>query len=184
MFAFIHNILLGFVHVLPMGVDHIAFIICIFLVSKSWKEMLIFCSTFTLAHSITLLLAATNVVSLASNIVEPIIALTILYSALETIFQRKTSPWKPLILFFFGLMHGLGFASAFSEIQTDSSAFIQGIIGFNLGVELAQLTIMLSLYVTVTRYLSHKKYYHTKIVQPFASCIACLAMFWFIERLF
>lgn len=184
MYTFFLYVFLGFIHVLPVGVDHIAFIICIFLVSKSWKEMLLFCTTFTLAHSITLLLAVSKLVSIPSTIVEPIIALTILYSALEAIFQQKRTPWKPFILFFFGLMHGLGFASAFSEIEMDNSAFIQRILGFNLGVELAQLTIMLSLYFTLTRYLSHKKYYHTKIVQPIATGIACLAIFWCMDRLF
>ncbi len=183
MSSFLHSIYLGFIHVLPFGLDHIAFIICIFLVSYSRKEILVLSSSFTIAHSITLYLALSHYISIASVIVEPIIALTILYSALENIFQLKTIQWRPFLIFFFGLIHGLGFANAF-ELSNETSDLIQLLIGFNLGIEFAQLSIIIGLYFILSKPFSQKHFYKTKVVQPISSLIACIAIFWFINRIF
>ena len=183
MFEFFHSISIGFIHVLPAGLDHIVFIICIFLASKSMKEMIILCSAFTIAHSISLAMALTNWISIPSSIIEPMIAFTILIAAIENIFLLKNNQWKPFIVFFFGLIHGLGFASAFRELNVPTNVFIQTLVGFNLGVECAQLLIVMVLFYTLTKHLSKKQYYENKIVKPIATSIACLAIFWSITRL-
>lgn len=173
----------GFTHVIPNGFDHIVFIICVFFASNSWREMILFCSAFTIAHSLSLIISLSNLINISSTLVEPLIAMTILFSALENIFQLNTNRWKPLLIFFFGLIHGLGFANSFKELNVPSSEIIQSTIGFNLGVELAQLTILFTLYYTFTKHLSKKPFYHSIIVQPIATLIACLAIFWTITRI-
>lgn len=184
MLGFYQSILNGYFHVLPYGLDHIAFIICIFLISKSWKEILTLCTAFTIAHSLTLFLALNKWIIIPSVIIEPLIALTILFAALENIIQLNIKRWKPFLIFFFGLIHGLGFANAFSELNVQTNILFQTLIGFNLGVELAQLTIILALYVGLTKQFAQKKYYQTKIVQPIAIVIACISVFWFMLRIF
>lgn len=140
--AFGRYIPVGFDHILPKGMDHILFVLGLFFLSIRLGPLLWQISAFTLAHTVTLALGALGIVNVPSSIVEPLIAVSIVYVAVENIFSRRMTPWRPLVVFGFGLLHGLGFASVLAEFGLPEAQFIPALIGFNVGVELGQLTVI------------------------------------------
>ena len=135
-------ILVGFDHILPKGLDHILFVLGLFFLSTRFMPLFWQVTSFTLAHTITLALAVLGVVTLPAHIVEPLIAASIVYVAVENILSDKLSKWRPLVVFAFGLLHGLGFASVLGEFGLPNGQIIPALIGFNLGVEIGQLTVI------------------------------------------
>lgn len=180
----IHYFQLGFIHVLPYGFDHILFILSLFFLNSNFKSVLIQCSIFTIAHSITLALAATKYIIPNTNIIEPLIAVSILFTAIENIIHDKINIWRLIIIFGFGLIHGLGFANALNEVGLPQTDFINSLIFFNIGVEFGQITIIFLTYFSINKWLKDKKWYKEKIVYPISSIIGCIALYWTIERLF
>lgn len=140
--AFLGYIPVGFDHILPQGLDHILFVLGLFLLSTQWGPLLWQITAFTLAHTVTLALGAMGWVAIPGAIVEPLIAASIVYVAVENIFIRGLSTWRPLVVFGFGLLHGLGFASVLGDFGLPEGQFIPALIGFNVGVELGQLTVI------------------------------------------
>lgn len=132
----------GFDHILPQGLDHILFVLGLFFLSTRLGPLLWQVSAFTLAHTATLALGALGLVNIPGSIVEPLIAASIVYVAVENIFARGLNRWRPMIVFGFGLLHGLGFASVLGEFGLPEGQFIPALIGFNIGVELGQLTVI------------------------------------------
>ena len=133
---------LGYTHILPKGLDHILFVLGIFLLSPRWQTMLLQVTAFTVAHSITLGLSIYGIVSLPSRIVEPLIALSIAYVAIENLLTRELKPWRLALVFMFGLLHGLGFAGVLRELGLPREEFLTALVTFNLGVEGGQLTVI------------------------------------------
>lgn len=177
-------LVLGFKHILPLGFDHILFVLSLFLLSPKLKPIILQSTAFTVAHSVTLCLAAYNVISPSPKIIEPLIALSILYVALENIFSPKLKPSRIGIVFLFGLIHGLGFAGALAEMGLPRNAYFISLITFNIGVELGQLTIILAAWFFMAKWFSGKSFYRSRIVIPLSILIACIAAFWTIERIF
>ncbi|MEQ3728027.1 MAG: HupE/UreJ family protein [Tateyamaria sp.] len=140
--AFGTYIPVGFDHILPKGLDHILFVLGLFFLSTQLGPLLWQVSAFTLAHTVTLALGALGHVSVPGSIVEPLIAASIVYVAVENIFSRGLTPWRPAVVFGFGLLHGLGFASVLGEFGLPEGQFIPALIGFNVGVELGQLAVI------------------------------------------
>lgn len=140
--AFGYYIPVGFDHILPKGLDHILFVLGLFFLSTRMGPLLWQISAFTLAHTVTLALGALGYVSIPGSIVEPIIAASIVYVAVENILSDKLHRWRPLVIFAFGLLHGLGFASVLGEFGLPADQFVPALIGFNVGVELGQLTVI------------------------------------------
>ena len=140
--AFGRYIPVGVDHIVPKGLDHILFVLGLFFLSTRFHALLWQVTAFTAAHTITLALAALGYVTVPGSIVEPIIAASIVYVAVENIFSKGLNPWRPLIIFVFGLLHGLGFASVLGEYGLPESAFIPALLGFNLGVEIGQLAVI------------------------------------------
>lgn len=140
--AFARYLPVGFDHILPKGLDHILFVLGLFFLSTRWGPLLWQISAFTLAHTVTLALGALGWVNISGSIVEPLIAASIVYVAVENLFQRGLTKWRPFIIFGFGLLHGLGFASVLSEFGLPDDQFIPALIGFNVGVEVGQLTVI------------------------------------------
>ena len=140
--AFASYIPVGFDHILPQGLDHILFVLGLFFLSTHLGPLLWQVSAFTLAHTVTLALGALGLVNIPGEIVEPLIAASIVYVAVENIFVSGLSRWRPLVVFGFGLLHGLGFASVLGEFGLPEGQFIPALIGFNVGVELGQLTVI------------------------------------------
>jgi hydrogenase/urease accessory protein HupE len=127
---------IGFTHIVPKGLDHILFVVGLFLLSPRLKPLLIQITSFTVAHSVTLALAMLGVISAPASIVEPLIAASIVFIAVENLATNRLSPWRPFVVFGFGLLHGLGFAGVLTEIGLSPAHFASGLIAFNVGVEL------------------------------------------------
>lgn len=171
----------GFWHVIPKGVDHILFILGLFLLSPQLKPLLTQSLLFTLAHSITLGLTVAGSIPFNAQIIEPLIALSIAYVAIENLFLKELKPWRLVLIFCLGLLHGMGFGSAMSELPVRASALIIPVIGFNLGVEAAQVIILL-LALGLTWWWNEKKEYnYLRITASLA--IAATGLFWTIERI-
>src|SRR6056297_1204952 len=147
--AFGYYIPVGFDHIVPKGLDHILFVLGLFFLSTRLGPLLWQISAFTLAHTVTLALGALGYVNIPGNIVEPIIAASIVYVAVENIVSDKLHRWRPLVIFAFGLLHGLGFASVLGEFGLPSNQFIPALIGFNVGVEIGQLTVIAAAFLLV-----------------------------------
>lgn len=173
---------LGYEHILPLGLDHILFVLSLFLLSTNLKTVLWQSLAFTVAHSVTLGLAMYSVVNVSPSIVEPLIALSIMYVALENVFVKRLRPSRIGIVFLFGLIHGLGFASALSNLGLPQNAYVSSLIMFNVGVELGQLTVILAAFFLVGKWFGKKAYYHKWIVTPLSLMIAAVALYWVIER--
>lgn len=174
---------LGYTHVIPSGFDHILFILTLFFLNSKVKTVIIQCSIFTLAHSLTLGLVAFGVLFPNVTIVEILIALSILFTAIENIVSHKVNAFRLLIVFAFGLVHGMGFANALQEIGLPKQQFVSAIVSFNIGVELGQISIILLAYFLVGKWFSTKIWYKERIVYPLCACIACVALYWTIERI-
>ena len=140
---------LGFTHILPKGLDHILFVLGIFLLSTRWRSVLLQVSTFTIAHSITLGLTMYGVVSLPARVVEPMIALSIAYVAIENLVTSELKPWRLALVFSFGLLHGMGFAGVLRDSGLPRPQFLTALVTFNVGVEAGQLTVIAIAFATV-----------------------------------
>jgi hypothetical protein len=173
----------GFVHVLPLGLDHILFVLGLFFLSRKWKPILYQVSVFTIAHTITLGLATLELISAPSHVVEPIIAASIAVVALENIFFPNYRHSRLFIVFFFGLIHGLGFAGALSAFDLDPTSLVIGLLGFNVGVEFGQLAVIAIIFV-LTFWLKDERKYRKLAVVPCSTLIALMGIYWTIERIF
>ena len=173
----------GFVHVLPLGLDHILFVLGLFFLSRRWKPIIYQVSVFTIAHTITLGLATLDLVAAPSHVVEPIIAASIAVVAIENIFFPGYRHVRLLVVFFFGLIHGLGFAGALSAFDLDPTSLVIGLLGFNVGVEFGQLAVI-ALVFGATFWLTEEKAYRKWVVIPGSSLIALMGIYWTIERVF
>ena len=172
----------GFTHVLPEGLDHILFVLGLFLLSRSWKPVLTQVTAFTLAHSLTLGLAAAGMIKISASIVEPVIALSIAAIAIENIFHPEYTRWRLVIVLVFGSIHGLGFASGLAEKPIPQDSFLLALTGFNLGVEGAQLAVI-GLAYAATFWLKDEAKYRRFVVIPASALIALAGLRWAYERL-
>jgi hypothetical protein len=175
---------LGFTHIIPLGFDHILFIISLFLLSPKLKPIIWQATAFTVAHSITLGLAMFGVIKAPGYIVEPIIALSIVFVAVENIITAELKPTRLLIVFAFGLIHGLGFAGVLKDLGLPEKEFMNALISFNIGVELGQLAIIIAAWFLVGKWFNKKPWYRKYIVNPVSAVIALIALYWTVERVF
>ncbi len=175
-------IVLGFTHILPKGLDHILFVLGLFFFSLRLRPLLMQVTAFTLAHTVTLALATLKIVSVPAHIVEPLIAASIVYVALEDALGVRMSVRRTLVVFGFGLLHGLGFASVLGEIGLDPGRLIAGLIGFNIGVELGQLAIISGAFLLVGVWFGDKPWYRTRVAVPASLMIAVMGGWWLVER--
>ncbi len=181
--AFKNYLQVGFVHIVPKGLDHILFVVGLFLLSTHLRPLLIQVTSFTLAHSVTLAMGIYGIVSIPASIVEPLIAASIIYVCLENIYSDKLSRWRPIIVFLFGLLHGLGFAGVLTEIGLTSENFVTGLLGFNIGVEFGQLAVITACFISFGYWFRDKSWYRQRITIPASIVIAIIAAYWFIERI-
>ncbi|MCC7031075.1 MAG: HupE/UreJ family protein [Chitinophagaceae bacterium] len=175
---------LGYTHILPYGFDHVLFILCVFFLNTDIKKIILQATMFTLAHSITLAMAVYGIITPPPNIIEPLIAISIVLLAVENIVSSRIKPWRMLMVFLFGLVHGMGFAGALSELGLPSYSFATALVSFNVGVELGQLTVIMLMYLLVAKGFSGKTWDRQRIVIPSNIAIALVALFWTYERIF
>ncbi len=173
----------GFSHILPAGLDHVLFVLGLFLLSARIAPLLWQVSAFTLAHCITLALATFGVFSLPAAWVEPLIAMSIVYVGLEDLFTDKLSPWRAALVFVFGLLHGLGFAAALGGLHSlKGASLLIALLGFNVGVEVGQITV-LALAFALVGWFRKRSWYRQRVVRPVALFIAATGALWTIQRL-
>jgi hydrogenase/urease accessory protein HupE len=173
---------LGFTHIVPLGLDHMLFVLGIYLLSGRARSVLMQVSAFTVAHSITLGLSMYGLVNVSPRIVEPMIAISIAYVAIENIFLSELRKWRIALVFAFGLLHGMGFAGALKELGLPRSEFLTALLTFNVGVEAGQLTVIATAFLLVGWYGSQRTWYRSRIVIPASAAIACTAVYWTIQR--
>ena len=142
MSVFVRYIGVGFDHIIPKGLDHILFVLGLFFLSMKLRPLITQITVFTVAHTITLALASLGYIAVNPAIVEPLIAISIVYVAVENLFTTRVTWWRPFVIFGFGLLHGMGFASVLGEFGLAPGRFIAGLIGFNIGVEVGQLAVI------------------------------------------
>jgi hypothetical protein len=182
--TFFDYIPVGFDHIVPKGLDHILFVLGLFFLSTRMGPLLWQVSAFTVAHTITLALAALNIVRIPGEIVEPLIAASIVFVAVENIFTQGLSRWRPVVVFVFGLLHGLGFASVLADFGLPEDNFIPALLGFNVGVEVGQLTVIAVAFLLVGYWFGQKDWYRSRIAIPASALIAIVGAYWFVERVF
>ena len=176
-------IVLGFEHILPRGLDHILFILGLFLLSTRWRPLFWQVTMFTVAHTITLGLAMNNIVELPAYIVEPLIALSIAYVGIENVLVKQLHKSRLILVFVFGLVHGLGFAGVLSDFGMPETDFITALISFNIGVELGQITTILLAFILVGYWFKNQDRYRKTIVLPGSIFISVIGLYWFVDRL-
>ncbi len=187
--TFFTYVSIGVRHILPGGYDHILFILAIFLASPRVKPLLIQVSCFTVAHTLTLGLVAAGVFAPQASIVEPLIAATIAFAAFENILFGRMTRLRPILVFGFGLIHGMGFAGFFGELGLPQGQFWSALIGFNIGVEIGQIAVVglafaASLYFRgVLKQASRMDLYRPMVVIPVSLAIGVIGVFWTIQRL-
>lgn len=163
--------------------DHILFVLGLFFLSTRLGPLIWQVSAFTLAHTVTLALGALGWVNVPGSIVEPLIAASIVYVAVENVLTSGLSPWRPVVIFGFGLLHGLGFASVLGDFGLPAGQFIPALIGFNVGVEVGQLTVIAIAFVLVG-WAIKRSWYRQAIAVPASCVIAAVGAYWFVERVF
>lgn len=173
---------IGFTHIVPKGLDHILFVLGIFLLSLTWRPLLYQVTAFTIAHTITLGLSLYGIISLPPGIVEPLIAVSIVYVGIENILTPQLKPWRVFVVFGFGLLHGMGFAGVLTEIGLPPGEFLNALISFNVGVELGQLTVIGAAFFAVGFWFRKKTWYRSVIVIPTSAVIAFVGAWWAVER--
>ncbi len=173
----------GFDHIIPKGLDHILFILGIFLVSIKLRPLLLQVTMFTVAHSITLSLAMLKIINIPSNIVEPLIALSITFIAFENIASKDIKPSRLIVVFLFGLLHGMGFASMLADFGMPKNSFATALISFNVGVELGQLSIIALAFALVGYWFKSETWYRKAVVIPASLIIGLVGLYWTYDRI-
>jgi hypothetical protein len=173
---------LGFAHILPSGLDHVLFVLGLALLSPRLGPLLAQVTAFTLAHTCTLALAVYGVVSLPSRVVEPLIAASIVYVAVENLFRREASWLRLALVFAFGLLHGLGFAGVLSEMGWPQGRKLVALLSFNAGVELGQLTVII-LALPLLSASSRLGVPRRPLERGLSLAIAAIGLAWTVQRL-
>ncbi len=181
--AFVEYIGVGSSHIIPKGLDHILFVLGLFFLALKIRPLLWQVTAFTLAHTVTLALGALDIIRISPGIVEPLIAASIVYVGVENVLSRGLTPWRPVVVFLFGLLHGLGFASVLSDFGLGGSHFVPKLVGFNVGVELGQLAVISATFLAFGMLFGRNNWYRLRIAVPVSIAISVIAAFWFLERI-
>ena len=174
---------LGVLHIVPLGLDHILFVLALALLSLRWRPAVLQATAFTVAHSITLALAVTGAVALPASVVEPLIALSIAVVALENLVSREARWWRLGLVFGFGLLHGLGFAGVLQELGLPAGRLVAALLSFNLGVEVAQVAVIAAAFGVAAMWQRSGLLAEVPMRKWLSLGIAAVGLFWTVERL-
>jgi hypothetical protein len=173
----------GFRHIIPLGLDHILFVFGLLLLTCGLKSVIWQVTMFTFAHSITLGLASYRIIELPSSLVEPLIALSISYIAIENLLSENVNAKRLVVVFLFGLLHGLGFASMLSDFGLPDNDFLTALLSFNVGVEFGQLSILGGGWLLVFLCVRDSDFRRKWIIRPVSILIGITGLVWFVQRL-
>ncbi len=179
--VFLRYVGAGFEHIIPLGLDHILFVLGLFFFATRFGPLFWQVTAFTLAHTITLALAANNIVSIPASVVEPLIAASIVYVGVENTFGWGNVRGRTALVFAFGLLHGLGFASVLGDYGIATERFAAALIGFNIGVEFGQLAVIAIAFALVGWFI-RRDWYRRVIAIPASLVIAAIGAYWVVER--
>jgi hypothetical protein len=173
---------LGITHIIPWGLDHVLFVLGLALLSPRLGPLLAQVTAFTVAHTLTLALSSLGVVRLPPAVVEPLIALSIVYVAVENVVSPKLRPSRVALVFAFGLLHGLGFAGVLGEIGLPEGQRLTALLAFNVGVEMGQLVVIALATLAVGAWvrLGGRR---ESLVRPASVLIAAVGLFWLVQRI-
>ena len=174
--------LLGFEHIVPSGLDHILFVLGLFFLSQKWRTLFWQITAFTLAHSLTLTLAYFHWHAMPGDYIDIIVQLSIVYVAVENLFTRDLKWWRPIIVFAFGLLHGLAFAGNLQDIGLPDGQILTALLAFNIGVEVGHLAVVAFAFVVVG-WFQKAEWYRHRIVYPASGLIAATALFLVISTI-
>ena len=180
--VFTRYVVAGFEHIIPLGIDHILFVLGLFFFSLRLKPLLLQVSAFTLAHTITLALASLEIVRVPASVVEPLIAASIVYVGVENILGRENLRARTALVFGFGLLHGLGFASVLGDFGITADRFGVALVGFNIGVEFGQLAVIGLAFLAVGLWFGKRDWYRPFIAIPASVVISAIGAYWVVER--
>ena len=171
----------GILHIIPYGFDHILFVLGLFFFSYKLKPLLIQVTTFTIAHSITLILGGLGYVTISPVIVEAIIAASIIWIGVENLFRKSMNISRIGVIFCFGLLHGLGFASMFKLIGLEGTDYFLNLLSFNVGIEIGQIITLAPLIILIPLF-NRLSWYRILIAIPASIIIALFGADMFIDR--
>lgn len=174
---------LGYDHIVPIGLDHILFVVGIFLMTARFRPLLSQVTMFTLAHSLTLALSVYGILELPARVVEPLVALSIAYIGIENLYSREVRNRRLILVFCFGLLHGLGFAGALKEFGMPPGDYATALVSFNVGVELGQIAIVLAAFILFAGWFSRQNWYRQAVVLPVSAVISVVGGTWMVDRL-
>jgi len=178
----------GFQHIIPQGLDHVLFVVALYLNARGWRSLILQVTTFTVAHTITLGLAATGIVQSPGEIIEPLIAISIVALAVEAIVFKRANIWRLPVIFAFGLLHGLGFGSVM-KVYLENADLSAGLVGITLGVEAGHLLVLLATGLVASaiqlalKSASKLQLYRPAFVIPVAAVIALVGLYWTLQRI-
>jgi hypothetical protein len=171
----------GFHHILPDGLDHMAFILGLFFLSRTLPSLLIQATLFTFAHSLMLGVVVMTGLDVPSRWVEIGVGLSIALLALEGLYAHRLQQWRPLMIFIFGGIHGLAFAHSLVQAENIRTSPLAALFGFNLGVELGQL-VLIAILVLIFSPWWQRTWYRARICLPALTLIALSGLHWAWER--
>jgi hydrogenase/urease accessory protein HupE len=179
--SFLQFLWLGIQHILT-GYDHLVFLLGLLIVGGRFSSILKIITAFTLAHSVTLALATLNVIRLSSRLVEPMIAVSIIYVGVENLFRRDLRQ-RWMLAFGFGLVHGCGFASVLREmgIGQAGSGVATPLVSFNVGVEIGQMSIAALILPLIWKW-NQRPAYQIRFAPACSVLIALAGAYWLLER--
>jgi hypothetical protein len=177
---FVFYLELGVEHIIG-GIDHLLFLLALLALAKSFWQTVKIVTGFTVAHSITLSLAALGMIDVPSSIVEPLIAASIVWVAVENLVAPDGVGRRWLIAAFFGLIHGLGFASALAELGLSRDVLVGALIGFNIGVELGQLAFVAVVMPPLV--WASRPGRLARLPQILSGVVVLIGIVWFVQRI-
>lgn len=173
----------GIEHIIPMGLDHVLFVLALVLAATTFRKLLLQITIFTLAHSVTLILSMMGVLLFEGVWIEVAIAASIAFVAFENIFIKKHNHWRMVLIFCFGLLHGLGFAGALSEFGIPDDHFFSALLGFNVGVEIGQIGFAAVVYLLIFKLMKKPATYRNFVLIPGSLFVGAMGLYWVVERL-
>ncbi len=177
-----HMVGQGFLHIVPHGLDHVLFVLGLFLAVRRWGPLLLQITAFTAAHTLTLALAASGVLVLPAQPVEVLIAASIAVVGIENAWRPEPGRWRVLVVFLFGLVHGLGFAGVMGELDWSREWLVPVLVGFNIGVELGQLAVVAGAGLLLAWWWS-RDWYRRAVAIPASLLISAVALVWTVQRI-
>ncbi len=172
----------GALHVVPLGLDHLLFLLCLYLGARSMRQLVLLISLFTVAHSITLGLAAYRLVPVPTDWVEVLIVVSILWLAIGNLRRPGKVIVKAPLILMFGLLHGLGFATALQALDIEPSNFLLTLLAFNVGVEIGQLGFIAAVALLLGWALK-QEWARQRVLIPLSSLAVIVSSVWLVQRL-